>query len=448
MLHCGAHPLLIGLAVRLLVVVIALSGSHGEWTNSDDVAVSSSDYLRSIKADRRTLESCGNGVFMFHSDEHCPGCDEETVLESFSENESKIEQFLLCQRCSSGAVFFFEQCGTARQRMKSFFSASLMPSESREMVDTAMSYILYANTQVDELLICTKVYRDHLDSMRLDATGYGRFLTVRAKHTGLGGKSKVKRTPRADPEVAARAREVARRLDDVEHKSEENAGPPQRQDGHRSIQIVVQRPGGADENAAAGGSAANDDGDEAKSDDSDEEIELDIQFEMDALDMTREQVEANRAILRRETRACYELEERLAAGEDIDSNSETMSERKGDDEEKYKDFLPAAHPEVETLHAFRLPRVRGNKYVLEAGIGFYDRDCFGSPFCGLTCIDVAVGCNPSPGSYDELCGGDPRIAGRIDFLKEYAAFRGVNLVVHRRNPDNTFLQRPDRKSVV
>jgi len=58
-------------------------------------------------------------------------------------------------------------------------------------------------------------------------------------------------------------------------------------------------------------------------------------------------------------------------------------------------------------------------------------DCMGSPFCGLTAIDVACGITPKVDNYCHMSRfkNDIFDSGKIDFLKKWAAFRGVNLRV-------------------
>ena len=62
-------------------------------------------------------------------------------------------------------------------------------------------------------------------------------------------------------------------------------------------------------------------------------------------------------------------------------------------------------------------------------------DCYGSPFCGLTAIDVGCRVKPNVDGYELFCLGacdDETVidaVGTSDFLIEYAAYRGFNLAI-------------------
>lgn len=63
----------------------------------------------------------------------------------------------------------------------------------------------------------------------------------------------------------------------------------------------------------------------------------------------------------------------------------------------------------------------------------YRYDCYGAPFCGLGCIDIACKRKPDTKFYTELNYGDYDIVqnlGGSEYLKNYAAHRGVNIIIY------------------
>lgn len=72
------------------------------------------------------------------------------------------------------------------------------------------------------------------------------------------------------------------------------------------------------------------------------------------------------------------------------------------------------------------------------GVGFYDFDCYGSPYCGFVCIDVAVGGAARLKEYKAIVGqGNPLDFGNEKWLSQYASKRGVNICIwieDQKNP--------------
>lgn len=95
------------------------------------------------------------------------------------------------------------------------------------------------------------------------------------------------------------------------------------------------------------------------------------------------------------------------------------------DNEREEDvFIVSDPPNVQKLHHTNGLPVRMMSY-----------DCQGSPFCGLTCIDTAVGKTPSYDSYAELVVDMNDVfdeVGTVQFLRKFALSRGVNIAVYQR----------------
>lgn len=130
----------------------------------------------------------------------------------------------------------------------------------------------------------------------------------------------------------------------------------------------------------------------------------------------------------------------------VEIQAEGAEEDKVDEFQEIKaNFICSDRPNVKTTHTFddlfRVDRWgilrRNDNYRL------FDVDCHGNPFCGLVCIDHSVGEPIDIDSYLERNNqGDPLDLGTINWLEQYANFRGVNLAcvvndrihVRRNNP--------------
>lgn len=70
----------------------------------------------------------------------------------------------------------------------------------------------------------------------------------------------------------------------------------------------------------------------------------------------------------------------------------------------------------------------------------YRFDCYGAPFCGVVCIDIACRIKPNVDKYLDLSYRNMNIVpvlGDSDYLKNYAASKGVNLIIY--DPAGTIL---------
>lgn len=88
-----------------------------------------------------------------------------------------------------------------------------------------------------------------------------------------------------------------------------------------------------------------------------------------------------------------------------------------------------------TYSDFPRLRTRFLSSEINQGMRLIDFDCHGAPFCGLTCIDIAVGIKPKIEEYAkraEAC-VQPTDLGTNDYLQEYANHRGVNLAFLTNN---------------
>lgn len=88
------------------------------------------------------------------------------------------------------------------------------------------------------------------------------------------------------------------------------------------------------------------------------------------------------------------------------------------------EFRFSKTPNIQTTHFTRgggIPR----------GDMFVDFDCHGAPFCGLTCIDVALGILPKPDVYCQMAKhmGNVYDLGESASVAAYAHYRGVNLQI-------------------
>ncbi len=101
----------------------------------------------------------------------------------------------------------------------------------------------------------------------------------------------------------------------------------------------------------------------------------------------------------------------------LDSDSDEVI-----DYDRPNPFIFSAKPNVSTLFSTADFKLHEDE--------MFSYDCHGSPFCGLTCIDIAVGRKPDVKTYREfLAKGDipQRVVGSSEFLKVFASNRGVNL---------------------
>lgn len=88
-------------------------------------------------------------------------------------------------------------------------------------------------------------------------------------------------------------------------------------------------------------------------------------------------------------------------------------------------------------------------------VGSFVFDCFGAPFCGMVCIDVAAGLKPDVDEYCRLSGPkclDEQViyeVGNTDYLIAYAAHRGFNLkVLSQYGPVITPNQNPNSRWII
>lgn len=100
-------------------------------------------------------------------------------------------------------------------------------------------------------------------------------------------------------------------------------------------------------------------------------------------------------------------------------------------ENRYKNFVYSKFPKMRT-------RFKSNELIANAR--FVDFDCHGAPFCGVVCVDIAVGIEPNLDNYRTraLACDEPTDLGTNEFLAEYANSRGVNFAfINTANGVNT-----------
>lgn len=107
-------------------------------------------------------------------------------------------------------------------------------------------------------------------------------------------------------------------------------------------------------------------------------------------------------------------------------------------------------PEISSLSDFVYSDFPKSKSLFARGeIG--DRkivfDCFGAPFCGMVAIDVACGIKPKLEDYYNRVKNQGHIldCGTNEYLKQYAAYRGVNLGIEHNGAMHTYANSPNWK---
>lgn len=104
-------------------------------------------------------------------------------------------------------------------------------------------------------------------------------------------------------------------------------------------------------------------------------------------------------------------------------------------------FLPSDFPKNRCL--FNIDEISSNLYNHESVLF----DPCGSPFCGLTAIDLAVGNKPDVDSYLRMCKfeGSSSAVGTNVFLRNYAFNKGINIrfIIPVLNGDQTEVQNLD-----
>jgi hypothetical protein len=122
---------------------------------------------------------------------------------------------------------------------------------------------------------------------------------------------------------------------------------------------------------------------------------------------------------------CLDRDDKMILSDDeskeISINYETLSGGTGDvEEEEYNDiFICSEFPNLNTI--FTNEEVILEKYTLY--------DCLGSPYCGLTAIDIACLTKPDENVYKELANGDLDSVACVDFIIKYAWSKGKNLAI-------------------
>lgn len=118
-----------------------------------------------------------------------------------------------------------------------------------------------------------------------------------------------------------------------------------------------------------------------------------------------------------------------------ESIQEVLSnDENGDNECDYKNFVYSDFPKLRTR--FKVTEINANA-------NFVNFDCHGAPFCGVVCIDIAVGKKPKIEDYISRASAceNPTDLGTNEFLAEYANFRGVNLAIMTSNNGNNVIHR-------
>jgi len=116
-------------------------------------------------------------------------------------------------------------------------------------------------------------------------------------------------------------------------------------------------------------------------------------------------------------------------GEGPNSQSTASTDSKGE-----KDPVKARKKKViRTFISADKPNLRSLLDGDEEPEDLVDFDCFGAPFCGVTCVDTAAGIKPDPEKYAELVpdweNSIPEQMGTLEYLDAYTAHRSVNYKV-------------------
>lgn len=85
-----------------------------------------------------------------------------------------------------------------------------------------------------------------------------------------------------------------------------------------------------------------------------------------------------------------------------------------------KHFIHSDPPNLQTV--FSEDKIVANKNYMMF-------DCHGNPFCGLTCVDIAIGIKPDFDSYCKRINEKFDEVGSVEFLIKYCNYRGYNLAV-------------------
>jgi len=90
---------------------------------------------------------------------------------------------------------------------------------------------------------------------------------------------------------------------------------------------------------------------------------------------------------------------------------------------------------IDEFHYSKTPNIQTTHFVTPGqepeGDRFVNFDCYGAPFCGLVCIDVALGILPKPDVYCQMARhmGNVYDLGEARSVAAYAHYRGVNLSI-------------------
>lgn len=112
-------------------------------------------------------------------------------------------------------------------------------------------------------------------------------------------------------------------------------------------------------------------------------------------------------------------------------------------------FISSARPNAKITFDFdELLVVNRNGIANLKNDKFFSIDCHGSPFCGLVCIDHAAGVEIEVQEYiKKMPTACPSSVGGVEWLKSYAAHRGLNLAVIVDNRVTHFRNNPGWKYV-
>lgn len=86
---------------------------------------------------------------------------------------------------------------------------------------------------------------------------------------------------------------------------------------------------------------------------------------------------------------------------------------------------------IDEFRYSKTPNIQTTHFPKPTYQNFVDFDCHGAPFCGLTCIDVALGILPKPDVYCQMARhmGDVFDLGTVESVAAYSHYRGCNLKV-------------------